>query len=246
MNGYQQGFRFVASFGFGGQESASKPPQAICKPLPKFNMFNYTYLFILLVFLLSCCHEVKPKKENSDDSITKSQSSVKPKKLIPSKSWRQNDLSTKVFTVGNENHLKENCDFYFACDCCKSELLLNSDSTFYMIDHCMADLSISGGNYLVTNSALHLSYNGSCISREYNWAREADTSAMPHFFIKDTVYKPYQAKFNIDFCEKRIRLIKISEKNKFIGLEKETTIEESVKILNKDSLIARLNDIKNS
>jgi len=33
-NGYQQGFRFVASFGFGGQESASKPPQAICKPLP--------------------------------------------------------------------------------------------------------------------------------------------------------------------------------------------------------------------
>jgi CRP-like cAMP-binding protein len=33
VNGYQQGFRSVASFGFGGQESASKPPQAICKPL---------------------------------------------------------------------------------------------------------------------------------------------------------------------------------------------------------------------
>ena len=29
----QQGFRFAASFGFGEQESASKPPQAICKPL---------------------------------------------------------------------------------------------------------------------------------------------------------------------------------------------------------------------
>ena len=27
----QQGFASVASFGFGGQESASKPPQAICK-----------------------------------------------------------------------------------------------------------------------------------------------------------------------------------------------------------------------
>jgi len=33
VNGYQQGFRSVVSFGFGGQESASKPPQAICKPL---------------------------------------------------------------------------------------------------------------------------------------------------------------------------------------------------------------------
>jgi len=29
--GYLQVFRFVVSFGFGGQESASKPPQAICK-----------------------------------------------------------------------------------------------------------------------------------------------------------------------------------------------------------------------
>tara|TARA_R110000851_G_scaffold207537_2_gene359847 strand:+ start:263706 stop:263975 length:270 start_codon:yes stop_codon:yes gene_type:complete len=28
VSGYQQGFRFVASFGFGGQESALKPPQS--------------------------------------------------------------------------------------------------------------------------------------------------------------------------------------------------------------------------
>ena len=33
VNGCQQGLRSVASFGFGGQESASKPPQAICKTL---------------------------------------------------------------------------------------------------------------------------------------------------------------------------------------------------------------------
>ena len=43
VNGCQQGFRSVAIFGFGGpayeelrtgrQESASKPPQARCKPL---------------------------------------------------------------------------------------------------------------------------------------------------------------------------------------------------------------------
>tara|TARA_R110002012_G_scaffold321359_1_gene548836 strand:- start:1578 stop:1769 length:192 start_codon:yes stop_codon:yes gene_type:complete len=30
VNGCQQGFRSLASFGFGGQESASKPPQALC------------------------------------------------------------------------------------------------------------------------------------------------------------------------------------------------------------------------
>tara|TARA_Y100001968_G_C19268689_1_gene673054 strand:- start:594 stop:764 length:171 start_codon:yes stop_codon:yes gene_type:complete len=31
--GCQQGFRSIASFGFGGKKSALKPPQAICKPL---------------------------------------------------------------------------------------------------------------------------------------------------------------------------------------------------------------------
>jgi hypothetical protein len=33
VNSCQQSFRSVASFGYGGQESASKPPQAIFKPL---------------------------------------------------------------------------------------------------------------------------------------------------------------------------------------------------------------------
>jgi hypothetical protein len=33
VNVYQLGFRSVASFGFNGQESASKPPQAICQTL---------------------------------------------------------------------------------------------------------------------------------------------------------------------------------------------------------------------
>jgi len=36
VNGYQQGFPSVASFGFGGQKSASKPPQAICKLSPHY------------------------------------------------------------------------------------------------------------------------------------------------------------------------------------------------------------------
>jgi hypothetical protein len=33
VNACQQGFRSVASFGFSGQENASKLPKAICKTL---------------------------------------------------------------------------------------------------------------------------------------------------------------------------------------------------------------------
>jgi len=40
VNGCQQSFRSVASFGVGGQESALKPPQAICKPLAPMRKDN--------------------------------------------------------------------------------------------------------------------------------------------------------------------------------------------------------------
>jgi len=52
VNVCQQGFRSVASLGFGGQESASKPPQAICKPLPNI-MKNLITLFIFCFSLFS-------------------------------------------------------------------------------------------------------------------------------------------------------------------------------------------------
>lgn len=41
VNGYKQGFRSVAKFASGGQESAPKPPQAICKRLWSMIMENY-------------------------------------------------------------------------------------------------------------------------------------------------------------------------------------------------------------
>ncbi|WP_439879775.1 hypothetical protein ACSX1A_11380 [Pontibacter sp. MBLB2868] len=63
MNGCQQGFRSLASFSFGGQESASKPPQAICKPLGQIVKYemnlnrlkNLTLLSLLL--LIGCTPE---------------------------------------------------------------------------------------------------------------------------------------------------------------------------------------------
>lgn len=41
VNPFPQGFRFVASSGDGGQESASKSPQAICKLYGTFKMTTY-------------------------------------------------------------------------------------------------------------------------------------------------------------------------------------------------------------
>ena len=55
VNGYQQGFRSVASFGLGGQESTSKPPQAICKPLGASERKMRKLLILVPILILNAC-----------------------------------------------------------------------------------------------------------------------------------------------------------------------------------------------
>ena len=72
MDRSQQGFRSAAKFGFGGQESASKPPQAICKPLGTIyrNMVLRKLFYISFIGLMACQSQV-PKEETrqADDQI---------------------------------------------------------------------------------------------------------------------------------------------------------------------------------
>jgi uncharacterized iron-regulated protein len=49
VNGCQQGFLSIASFGLGGRESASKPPQAICKPLAVIKKTEMKHILILFI-----------------------------------------------------------------------------------------------------------------------------------------------------------------------------------------------------
>lgn len=73
-DGYQQGFRSVASFGFGGQESVSKPPQAICKPLSasfkmRDSMKRDLYIVLTLIIFSNCSHD-KPANGNASAGDT--------------------------------------------------------------------------------------------------------------------------------------------------------------------------------
>lgn len=82
MNGCQQGFRSVASFGFGEQESASKPPQAICKPLAtilkettannktnqnKNRMKKYKKPIIIVAVLIVICFVINSRRMSKAD-----------------------------------------------------------------------------------------------------------------------------------------------------------------------------------
>ena len=115
---------------------------------------------------------------------------------------KQNRFSGKVFEAGADNHFnhKEECAFYFECDCCRDILIFVDATTYYMISYCMADSDLTKGNYTVNDSIVKLVSDGRVISKRYNWALEVNPNAEPKYFIKDTTNNKYTFDFKIKNC----------------------------------------------
>ncbi|MAX81845.1 MAG: hypothetical protein CL843_16905 [Crocinitomicaceae bacterium] len=67
-NSCLQDFRSVARFGLSGQESASKPPQAVCKPLANIEMEKLISILITAFFFSSCGSS--SNKVDRDEGLT--------------------------------------------------------------------------------------------------------------------------------------------------------------------------------
>jgi len=151
------------------------------------------------------------------------------------------DLKGKVFAIGSITHFTDTCAFYFECDCCAGDLVFNPDSTFYVIDHCMADKSLASGKYFINKSTLTLSFSGICISKEYNWENEVDTTAID-FFMTDTITSPSLLTYTTTFCNNKIKLTRID--NKDIGIQTNFNYAEYMKVLKNEKFTRRLEKIK--
>lgn len=151
------------------------------------------------------------------------------------------DLKRKIFEIGSKTHFTDTCAFYFECDCCSGNLVLNSDQTFYEIDHCMADESLLHGQYSFEDDTLTLDFDGICVRREYNWENEADTSAVD-FLITDTVLESFTQLYYTTQCENRIQLAKIGGDG--IGIETSMKYSQFQEDLQNQQLLGRLKKMK--
>lgn len=145
-------------------------------------------LFFLLVAIISCDIQEKEKNNASTSSINNSKDS----------SYHLN-LKGQVYTSGKSNNLNENCQFYFACDCCSGNILFHTDSTFYALNYCTGDTTICNGFYRIDQNILYLNYSGFCLNKIYNWDSEFDT-LLPSFYYKDTIFEPTQQTYSMDTC----------------------------------------------
>ena len=114
------------------------------------------------------------------------------------------DFSGKVYADGDLMHFS-GCDYMFECDCCSGKYVFVNDSVFYSVAFCVSDLDVSRGKYVVKNDRITFSFGEECISRNYNWEREMDSTAVEYFF-SDTIILGREYTYEIEECEGKLML----------------------------------------
>ena len=204
------------------------------------------YLIATIIFVTSCTlsedsspdqtNQIKPSKSDSasEELVEAKRTSTKTRtfKVVP---------QGRIFEMGSKTHFTDTCAFYFECDCCSGDLVLNPDQTFYEIDHCMVDKSLLHGQYKFKNDTLTLNFDGICVKREYNWENEVDTSAVD-FFVTDTIFEPFTHQYYSTQCDSRTQLTRISGDQ--MGVEVYKDFSKFQKDLQNQGLIGRLKKIK--
>lgn len=127
-------------------------------------------------------------------------------------------LVNKAFAEGAIHHFKDQCSYDFECDCCSGKILFNEDSSFYHMSFCMSDMDVSEGEFYLLGDTLFLSYSGYCVSQEYNWENEVDTSAVD-YFLGDTIFEPFIRSFIIRNCAGLLMLDQLRPSNEIKALE---------------------------
>jgi hypothetical protein len=148
------------------------------------------------------------------------------------------DFEKKVFTIGADYHFTEDCEFIFECDCCKGNLIFNSDNSFYYKDYCMSDQTVRPGQYQISSDTLILHFGEKCITKKYNYENEFDTSAVD-YFMTDTLLKPLTIKYLTSSCKSNIQLTEIFVDDGEIAIETDLDYLIEINNLLKDNFIAK-------
>ncbi len=201
------------------------------------------HIYIVGILLLSSCGIDKSESVNQttsrelieDDSVA-AEVKVKNEEPLP----ETYETEPMTFDLGRENLLIDTCAFYYACDCCSGDLILKSDLSFYDVNYCMSDVSLTYGSYELLNDTLTLNFDGTCVKKEYNWANEVDTSAV-NYFITDTLLNSSTRQYIATNCGEKVKLTKIDGDE--VGVESGEDYQDLIKTLEQNGLIPRLTDI---
>lgn len=209
-------------------------------------ILKYETIYIIGILLLSSCVAKETELDNQtiaqkteavvQDSSTTSKIKVREEKPTP----ETYEVKPMIFEVGSKSLFTDTCAFYFECDCCSGNLILNSNLSFYAINYCQGDISLNHGSYELQRDTLTLNFDGTSVRKEYNWANEVDTSAID-YFITNTLLNPFARRYIATSCEEKMKLIKVGSDE--IGIESDKNYQNFIKTLEQEGLTAKLTEL---
>lgn len=190
--------------------------------------------FFIILFLISCNSSVD--KTYKADSLTKNNDPII--KDTVNKQANRQSLAGKIFLFAPELDSKT-CTVTGACDCCSSNILFLSDSSFLMIDYCEANYSYSKGIYYMDNSSLRLRLDKLSVNKDYNWEKETDTtgSVTAEYFYKVENLKPTSIIYQRQDCNGSIIF---KNKSEFGAIDKERTFNFELKAIKDEGIWTKI------
>jgi hypothetical protein len=138
------------------------------------------------------------------------------------------------------------CTSTGACDCCSGEILFLNDSSFVLVDHCVLDADYSKGKYRFVDNNLILTSDSICISKQFNWEKETDTTGkvLVDYFVTDTLLATTTQTLKVEFCKGTPYFLMGDKERYFVTPYKNKKISDVVSTLKEQKIWDRL-DIKN-
>ena len=191
--------------------------------------------FLLILAINISCHNQSEQKKNAD--------CLSANKLLTDKDSSKNDqiketLVGKIYFFAPELD-STNYTATGACDCCSSNVLFLTDSSFVMIDYCEADSSFYKGQYRLDKNKLELNFDLLAINKNYNWAKETDTTGKlesAYSYRIDSI-KPTIREYSR--MEHRDAII-FKGKNEFGTIDKERNFHEFIKSMRNEGTLSKL------
>lgn len=135
------------------------------------------------------------------------------------------------------------CEASGACDCCTGKFIFLNDSQFIWIDECMSDASYSKGLYRFEKGNLVITTDSICVSREYNWEKETDTTGkfLVDYIITDTLVSRSTQTLKRIMCKSKLCFILSDKETYYLSPVESAQPSEFINNMKKDGIWKRLN-----
>lgn len=126
------------------------------------------------------------------------------------------------------------------CDCCTDNILFINEKEFVAISYCMADKTVSKGNYTIQANKVILYYDGLFVNKIRNLDWDDNKKGKSKYSFKSEKTKSFKTILTPTVYKNKLFYITNDEEVSYGTIEKKSSINVFIKELKSDGLWQRL------